>query len=324
MQSRTQPDRGQRSLRRRSQPRAGLAPLELVLSLPLLLCVMALMINFGNAATWKIRGSIAARLAVWRARPLWGASSDPKPANWFPVPASMGVQATARIASVDTIWNQPQIAQTWIKGPMFSAGGGYISVRDKRVAEMSEGIATGNASITMPYPFMPGLGKMSLRADHTLAQTLWQYHSMGYGYNSDRRAKGWWNLEDAPDWAAKKQIFLQADQTMRTNPQRELLRPLDRDPDLMTNGSSFDFYPRAPVICSNNPQEVQQSLSSFLDKIPGKRKQGGVNRTMATAYLQMYAAELAILETMMPPPAGRIAQLETWIKQLTDFIATLP
>ncbi|MDB5386394.1 MAG: hypothetical protein JWM11_2040, partial [Planctomycetaceae bacterium] len=179
----------------RRRARSGLAPLELVMSLPLMLCVMALMINFGNAATWKIRSATAARLAVWRARPLWSAGGDPKPANWWPPTATMSVLGTSRIPQVDAIWNQPDIAQNWIKGPVFTAGNGYLIVRDNRVNEMSEGLGNGDASVSMKFPFMPAMGNMSLHADHNLTQTLWQFHSMGYGYNTQRRAKGWWNVE---------------------------------------------------------------------------------------------------------------------------------
>jgi len=314
--------------------RAGLAPLELVLALPLMLCVMALMVNFGNAGTWKIRAATSARLAAWRSRPLWGAGTDPKPANWWPQSATMGEGGAARISTVDAIWNQPLIAQTWIKGPVFtSENGGYIQVRDRGVNEMSEGIGQGNASISIKYPFMPSLGNMSLHAEHLLPQTLWQYHSMGYSYNTQRRAKDWWNLEDSPDWSQQKQRFLEADERMRTNPNRERLRPLDREEDLFPSrwGTySFDFYPRAPVICVNDPSVVQQSLVSrggLLDEIRGTNQAEGVSRTMAQTYLRRYMRELLYWEPPPPglpppeiPPPGRVAELKLWIDQLQDFL----
>ena len=63
--------------------RRGLAPLELVLSLPVLLFVMGLMILIGWAATFKVRTQIHAREAawrsIWRANPRTDAQDMPNP-----------------------------------------------------------------------------------------------------------------------------------------------------------------------------------------------------------------------------------------------------
>ncbi len=55
---------------RRSSPvrRRGLAMLELVLALPILLFIMALIYNYGVVAAWKVRENSVARLAVWQTR----------------------------------------------------------------------------------------------------------------------------------------------------------------------------------------------------------------------------------------------------------------
>lgn len=327
-----------RNYPRSRKPRAGLAPLELVLALPLMLCVMALMVNFGNAASWKVRTATGARLAAWRARPLWGATDDPKPSNLWPTSATIAALGTSRIPQVDTAWNQPAIVQGWIKGPVFMAQNGYIVVRDKRFNEMSEGIGKGDGNVSMKYPFMPGLGNMSLHGDHTLAQTVWQFHSMGYGLNTQRRAKGWWNLEDNPDWASQRQRFLDGDEKMRTNPRRELLKPLDREPDLFPSrwGTyQFDFYPKAPVICVNDPSIVLTNISAeggLLDQIRGTNGSTGVTLTMATTYYRRYKLELDYWvpppDSMAPPPAevpppGRVGELKQWVAELEQLIDAL-
>jgi hypothetical protein len=46
--------------------RRGLAPLELTLTLPILVLMMALMINFGVVGVWKVRTQANARYAAWR------------------------------------------------------------------------------------------------------------------------------------------------------------------------------------------------------------------------------------------------------------------
>ncbi|MBI2480878.1 MAG: pilus assembly protein [Planctomycetia bacterium] len=48
--------------------RRGLAPLEFVLWLPVLLFVMALMVNYGTIATWRVRSEIVSQHAAWRTR----------------------------------------------------------------------------------------------------------------------------------------------------------------------------------------------------------------------------------------------------------------
>jgi len=51
-----------------NRSRRGLSTLEMVLALPVLLMIMALIINFGTVAAWKVRGLCAARHAVWSSR----------------------------------------------------------------------------------------------------------------------------------------------------------------------------------------------------------------------------------------------------------------
>ncbi len=312
----------------RAAPRSGLAPLELVLALPLLLCLMALIVNFAHAATWKIRSATGARLAMWRHRPLWDADSDPNPVNYWPPGASLSVPEGPRISQVDPVWNQPSIGQGWIKGPVFTAGGGYLALRDNRVNEMSEGVSKGKASVSLKYPFLPSMGTMTMPAEHTLLDSVWQFHTMGYGWNSDRRARGWWQLENGAEWAAQRQVFLMSDQRMTGNPQRELLRPLDRDAELIARGMPFDFYARLGPPCLNDVRQVHDILAAeggFHDRIDGDKRQGtpGVSERMARSYLQMYQMELDILLAQDNPPADRVALLKKWIKELTAFMAKL-
>ena len=66
------------SRRARRQAR-GLATLEMVLCLPFLLFIMALMINFGTAAAWKVRTLVVARNACWATRWPRGTGDLPRP-----------------------------------------------------------------------------------------------------------------------------------------------------------------------------------------------------------------------------------------------------
>ena len=70
--------RQQRTSCRTPIRRRGLAPLELVLCLPVLLMTMALMVSFGAAATWKVRALNGARQGIWRDRSTWNGGGDPQ------------------------------------------------------------------------------------------------------------------------------------------------------------------------------------------------------------------------------------------------------
>lgn len=298
--------------------------MELVLALPLMLCAMALMINFGNAAVWKVRAATSSRLVIWRARPLFMAMNDPKPANWWPASTTMEVIETERITQVDSDWDHSLIAQPWIKGPAMVVNGGYLVVRDKRFNGMSEGVAIGRAEIKENYPLMPALGKMSLRADYTMLDTEWGFSSMGYGRNAERRSKDWWVLEESADWSREKQNFLESDMRIRTNPNREALRPLDRDPIVMKYRSplGFDFYPRKAVECTYYLQEIQNNLNipgGFLDEIRGRNGQPGVNAYMTSAFLYSYREWLEDLMTHPESDQALIPQVQQWIQEQEEF-----
>jgi hypothetical protein len=176
------------------------------------------------------------------------------------------------------------------------------------------------------------MGAVSMRAEHRLLDSVWQFHTMGYASNDSRRAKGWWEIEESADWFSERADFLEADSKMVQNPQRELMRPLDRDLELIAfyghSNRRSDFYSRLPGFCVDDPQQVQQMITAprgILDDIRGSTsyRMPGVCERMARSYLDMYQAELAILEQQEDPPADRIADLKKWIKQLQDYITKL-
>src|SRR5262245_31434467 len=74
---------------RQSTRRHGLAPVELVLSLPMMMMILAMMIIVGTAGAWKLRTSANSRQAAFRT--VWPRTgdSDPKPANWWPASAAI-------------------------------------------------------------------------------------------------------------------------------------------------------------------------------------------------------------------------------------------
>src|SRR6185295_16238635 len=102
----------------------GLAPLELVMGLPALLFTMALIWNFGAAACWKVRGTVAARDAAWRTRYDRQGRSQAFPAlsNW-PAPATTTAGSSGTFPQVDN----SMLLQPVARGPVLA--GGQVSVQ---------------------------------------------------------------------------------------------------------------------------------------------------------------------------------------------------
>ena len=70
------------------------------LALPILLFIMALIINYGTIAAWKVREHSVARLAVWETRWPRTGSTDPRPSYW-PATASMESSDQGTVAGMD-------------------------------------------------------------------------------------------------------------------------------------------------------------------------------------------------------------------------------
>ena len=80
--------------------RHGLAPLEFVIGLPLLLFLMALMVNFGVVSSWKVRGLVAARHQVWSSRHTRSTLRPPWITAWEQ-PSSSNAGGTADMTDLD-------------------------------------------------------------------------------------------------------------------------------------------------------------------------------------------------------------------------------
>lgn len=160
--------------------RRGLAPLELVLWLPILLFVMALMMNFGTAAAWRVRGEIMARDAVWRAKHHDDANPDlfPEATLWPDRDASSSKQDDSALESLsDRSFFDG--ADNVIRGPL------GIDVTDIFNPDI-EGAYQGRAQIEREPPFLPSLGNYNSGAiRHPMLERMWQSSEYGYGdYNS--------------------------------------------------------------------------------------------------------------------------------------------
>jgi hypothetical protein len=308
----------------------GLAMLELVLALPILLFIMALIINYGTVAAWKVRGNSVARLAAWEARWPRSGATDPRPRYW-PAAASMGSPDQGNVAGMDDSRVELPVA----RGPLPSAQ------VNSELFDPTRGLRQGSASLTRDYPLLHKLGTYTLRADTWLIDDKWQYPRTGLGNNWQRRIPVLYALAEAP--ASLVNAYVQSVLAIAHAPFAAQLRPLDNDPDFIYYGMLFgwggppDFYPRVQSICTTDRSLADRSVANLIDRIQGKTRPRipSVAEVMAHSFLSLYqralAAFQAILKQQNPPaPATMVAlaqsqipELQAKISILTKFLQTL-
>lgn len=211
--------------------RHGLAPLELVVALPILLFVCALMVNFGTLAAWRVRGEIVARDAVWRARwPRTGERESPS-ATW-PAGARSGIVGGPQLGELD----HPDLQHAVTRGPLPNG----FAVKD--TLDPLRGYQEGNAAIVRRYPMLPRLGPYrSGDIEHPLLDLKWPCSEMGIP-NVFRRSL---RLYDLPTTDQRlPRALTDASQSMFDIPSYPGLFVLDKDSDILKfRGSYVDFHP---------------------------------------------------------------------------------
>ncbi len=165
---------------RNRHKRRGLAPMELVLWLPILLFVMALMINFGTSAAWRVRGEIMARDVVWIERHHEDENRGQFPAavTWPDTggSASRTDDDPLEVLSDRSIYDDTDIV---VRGPTLNDG--KVTVKELFEPDI-EGAYLGRARIERPYPFLGRLGSYdSGTIEHPMLERMWQSSEYGYG-----------------------------------------------------------------------------------------------------------------------------------------------
>lgn len=323
------PNRGR--LRRSAEPRrAGLAPLELVLMLPLLLMILALIINFGHEIAWKERALTVSRQAEWRQRPThYAGQRDRQPREW-PTSATM----TVELAPAPPIFPQDPFAQHQVvRGPILRSpfGGGANSQLqvDTRQFDFSDDLKQGRATITRDLPLLSRLYQTDYDVKQPLLESEWRFHDMGYGSNHSRRILRLYGFTPPQGVVDLAQQYQQAAMQLLNAGYRPGLDPLDKDEELAAwYGSAPDFHPQLPrtVNCELDRDSVYvNDVRPLIDSIQGPRGrgQGGVPERLANAFLQMYRAQQNQLRQQDPPPQAQIDLLQVKINQLSKFVGGL-
>ena len=261
--------RTQRARYRDSRPHAyrkGLAPLELVLSLPILLFVMGLMIVIGWTATFKVRAQIHAREAASRSilasYPLSNAQYMPTPPG-FPPPAEMSVDRTyvpcipmptAELALYDS--------HPVTRGPVLVEPETGQSLRvDRDILDVRRGMISGRAVVDRGFPVMGEMPPKRFRHDvrFPVLDNRWQFWQKGLGSNSSRRSlKLYPSL--AGDWqsvtAGYSAQFRRLEGMLSSGLRRREMDLFDR--------VFRDYYPNPP---RNARTSDRGQLSGFADRM---------------------------------------------------------
>lgn len=233
-----------------SPARRGLAMLELAMAMPVLLLIMALMINYGTVASWKVRGLMVANYTISGVRFPRNANTLPRPDYW-PIGGTYGV----------TNWTAPsadirQVDRPVVRGPVLDLGidaARTLQVRSS-LLDPSLGFGEGHSDLTRRFAMVARLGSYAIQAQDYLLENLWQFPRQGLQSNVDRRLPLLYTLLQAP--AGFSNAFVAAVWSILNAPWLQDLLPLERD---------LPHFPSLPVdYCSIDGSVVAQWVEFFL------------------------------------------------------------
>lgn len=318
----------------RRHPSRGLAPLELVLALPIMLFVMALIVNFGNIAAWKTRAQGNTRYAAWRTIQDRTGQFDPHPENW-PQDATLGTSGGNAMADVNALWNQhPALTTPVVRGPAIAESGNGRTIIVPGRFDMDQQVHGGDGEVHRRLPLLRGIlrnnGRYGFTEHQELLDNRWEYRYLnhpsnpydrgdvpGDGGNMRRRAKRWYRLDPPlfPELSGDLQRLAQADGQLKANPTRFDLDPLDRDDEFYYYRLRAQLGLISGTIPSPIPEQTRIGIPDFHPRVPigceldkQRVKSSGVDPavqriqrlpgTMGRAWAQLYQGEIRRLQAM--------------------------
>ena len=258
-------------------PRQGLAPLELTLALPMLVIMMALMINFGVVSAWKVRTQAATRYAAWRTVNARTGEHNPTPAYWSAT-APLTTQAGQDLPTSSQIWDSRQdLLCPCVRGKSLTAPTALAAVNVPGRLEMDGLVLQGSAVLDKPLPLLRGAlpgGRFRFNLTQDVFDNQWQFYSLGIPWNNHIRADVWWDIAHTDlghlDVAieSSRQKLEDNLRSLQLNPHRNDLYPLDNDEEFLRyfGWPPPDFYPRLNRMCMADPEAVYVSGVSRLDQ----------------------------------------------------------
>jgi len=295
--------------------RSGLAPLELVLSLPILLIVMSLMVLAGWMGMWKVRAQVHARQAAWRAISPRTGAGDPNPAGW-PTPATMQVERGTPILAGSPPGLSAYDAHRVVRGPSL----GPLRV-NTRTLDLAEGTRRGRAEVERGFIVMGAMppGRFDYSVPYPLHDDRRQFWQMPrVGSNRSRRIPEIYPAV-GDDWQGRLPAQVQRSRmaitALRNNAGQVALSPLDRDEELRAYYGRFrDYHPRidSSRYCTVDENVLRnQIVTPLIERIRGRQPRGdlgdaGVPGALTRDFLRMYRD----LRPLHPEVQPYIEQLE--------------
>ena len=320
--------------------RRGLAPLEFVLALPILVMMMALMIDFGVVGAWKIRTQTNARYAGWRTLTSRTGEFNATPPYW-PSSANLSARSGNPLTDVNQQWDSTQdLLCPCVRGPQLTAPNATAAVNVEGRLEMDDNVIQGHARLERNLPLFRGAlpatgGRFRFDINQDLFDNHWQYHTLNIPHNDYPRSRVWWDIEHT-DLAALDPAIdtnMQSLDTnlrlLQTNPNVADLYPLDNDDEhIRYGGNAPDYYPRLSRLCMADPNAVYISAISRLDQDGHPNPNSLLSRidrlpcTMSRSFTGMYRSWICGLEQCVAPD-GDIDPLRQRYGDLQQFMGTL-
>ncbi len=304
--------------------RRALATLEMVLALPILLLLMALLINFGVAACWKLRTQAVTSQVLWESR-FGRAGGAPRPV-WWPASGHAVAGPAGRAIRLD----DPRVDHPVARGPRLHG----VEVRGE-LLDPARGLRIASAELTRSHPMLGKLGEYRLHSRSALLDGTWTFREMGLASNGHSR----FGVLYAPAPAPPELVaaYIDAVRAILDAPFRNALRPLDRDDEFLLYHARFgweggppDFHPRLEPFCRLPSSLADRRVADLIDRIRGRVSRDAEGNLlehvpslverMARAFIDLYRHAL---DAAPPLPPTVVARLQVDIAQLEQFLAAL-
>jgi len=311
----------------------GLAPLEMVLALPILLLVMALMVNFGAVASSRVDGLVAARHEGWASR---------SGRDWRASPPATGPAGGTPDAGL-----QPEVVQVREQHPVIHGPMPMGNLVNPDVLDPTRGMHEGSSQIERPYPMLRSLGTYRVNSRLNLLDGKWQHFEMGISNGSARILPpvDLYTLATDVPWAYPFAYLQAAKAIVLDRALQQALRPLDKDEEYSYYKSRFGWPDRQPafyryfpdrLLCNRTIDHaaVQKEVEDLVDRIQGKPgKYRSVAKWVAEWFRDnLYGRAIWELQNLLAtaPPGqvaaiqAEIADLEAKWKALDEFARSIP
>jgi len=329
-------------------PSHGLAPLELVLALPFLMAILAIIINLGIEARWKLDALAVSRQVVWRQRGGRDGAADPPLLGWRPPQATWTVipNPPPTLFPEDPLASHAVTRGPVLRNPQVNTPESQLLV-DIGMLDIVGSMDMGRAVINRGFPIFPRLPGVHLRVDHLLIDSQWRFWEMRsmsdprqtFRTNEDRRASLFYGFTPPGSLIEASMKFQKAAEAIFFAPFRRNLDVLDRDDELIAWDGlpAPDFHPRwsGPICiqplgqctnCTLNRFQVSDEMHDTLIKAiqgPKAGGAGGVPERVTDVFIQLYQRQIAWHRLQIPPNDMEIRRLKELVKTLERLKGSL-